>query len=1202
MSDKEVQTPNTPRKRRRLPIRLAIGVAIIAAALWFAPSIVALTSLRQSIVPLALPDLAAKVNIGSASLGWFSSIRLGQVTIQDSNGEPLAEGPSIVLDKSLVTLLLNTSDLGTIRLDQPHVHLALREGGSNLEDALAKFFEGESTGTKISCRVEVAQGTIDLVDEAGHQGRLDEVSGTADFSQAAEKNLTVQISGRAVSTDSRQGVLNLEAKWQSSADPKIGLAGSGSATVKGDRVPLEALSPAASRLAKSLSIGGELTCDARLEWSEGGATGEYELDSFDARSVRLSARQWIGRDELACESLQARGKATLDQGRLQLTGLQLESELGDVQVTGAARIEELSSGNLLGSLTQDDLRLKGRVDLARLAQVLPATLKIREGTQITSGEIDFNLSSQAGDGSRSISGKLEANRLAAVNGGRQITWDQPIVITLAARNSDAGPVIEKLEGQASFMRISGQGSLAAGSLAATGDLDRLAAELGQFVDLDEYELAGKMQAGLQWKQGEQEGLAATGNVLVENFQCVLPGARPWREQRLTAALSASGLVDGGQLTRLDRGAVQIRAGADELDASLTEVIKSPSAKTAWPLKCRLVGSLGTWLPRVQAVVPLSGWAVGGGIDLNATATVSPERIEISQGTATLTKLQAWGNGLFIYEPELVIETSGTWDQVKRELSSEVTTLAGSAVALRADNVLLRYGAAGLSLSGDVDYRGDVARLYSWTYDPRQPPPRQFFGGLTGKLKAQHEGSVTRADFSANFTDLVLARRKQPTGGVVGIAPGTGANQWESLWSEKKVTLSAAGDYDEKQDLLQVSQFDIGSGILNLNTKGEIAKLTSDRRIDIKGDLGYDLPGLATLLRPYVGNDFALTGRDTRKFFLRGPLPDSLFAIATPAQPVGNALSGAAKPGVPATPASVRAAQPAPFPSDLTGEAGLGWTSAQVQGLAIGQGELQAKLADGMVLFNPLDLPLAEGRLKLAPQISLKSNPMLLSVEKGRILDQVRISPEMCQTWLKYVAPLLADATRAEGRFTLDLAGAAFPLADPEAGKAQGTLTVHEAQIGPGPLGQQALWIANQVKGLVERKPLGAVAPSAGGDFLSMPDQAVAFQLINQRVYHENLTFLVRDVTIRTKGSVGLDQSLSIVAEVPVLDRWVEKDRLLAGLKGQTLHIPITGTLSQPKLDGRIFEEASKRIISGAAGNLLEGELNKGLQKLFGPKK
>ena len=72
---------------------------------------------------------------------------------------------------------------------------------------------------------------------------------------------------------------------------------------------------------------------------------------------------------------------------------------------------------------------------------------------------------------------------------------------------------------------------------------------------------------------------------------------------------------------------------------------------------------------------------------------------------------------------------------------------------------------------------------------------------------------------------------------------------------------------------------------------------------------------------------------------------------------------------------------------------------------------------------------------------------------------------------------------------------------------------------------------------------------------------VAFQLIDGRVYHQNLELVFPKATIRTSGSVGLDGTLSLVAEMPVPKHWFGTGRAAAALGQQTIRIPIGGTLS-----------------------------------------
>ena len=101
---------------------------------------------------------------------------------------------------------------------------------------------------------------------------------------------------------------------------------------------------------------------------------------------------------------------------------------------------------------------------------------------------------------------------------------------------------------------------------------------------------------------------------------------------------------------------------------------------------------------------------------------------------------------------------------------------------------------------------------------------------------------------------------------------------------------------------------------------------------------------------------------------------------------------------------------------MKGEASLAWQSASVAGFTVGPGTVDTRLADGVVTFSPLDLPLSEGQLHLEPLIDLKRSPAMLTQGAGPVVKQVRLSPDLCRGWLKYVAPLLADATAAEGQF------------------------------------------------------------------------------------------------------------------------------------------------------------------------------------------
>ena len=155
-----------------------------------------------------------------------------------------------------------------------------------------------------------------------------------------------------------------------------------------------------------------------------------------------------------------------------------------------------------------------------------------------------------------------------------------------------------------------------------------------------------------------------------------------------------------------------------------------------------------------------------------------------------------------------------------------------------------------------------------------------------------------------------------------------------------------------------------------------------------------------------------------------------------------------------------------------------------------------------------------------------------------------------------------------------------------------------ARIGPGPLSQQLLNVSNQIRAIAD--PARQTAGNTGSslNWVLMPQQEVSFRLEQGRVWHENLTMRVGDLPLRTTGWVALNQHLSLTAAIPFQERWVGSNRWLAGLKGQTIAVPIGGTLQAPQLDTRGLTELNRQIVTGAAGGLLQQELQKQLERLL----
>ena len=79
---------------------------------------------------------------------------------------------------------------------------------------------------------------------------------------------------------------------------------------------------------------------------------------------------------------------------------------------------------------------------------------------------------------------------------------------------------------------------------------------------------------------------------------------------------------------------------------------------------------------------------------------------------------------------------------------------------------------------------------------------------------------------------------------------------------------------------------------------------------------------------------------------------------------------------------------------------------------------------------------------------------------------------------------------------------------------------------------------------------------------------------------------------------GVSDLQGLEFQVELMDVQQLNDRLLAGLRGHVLEIPVTGTFDRPRLDSSALGKLTTKAVTGAAEGLLKNELEKQLQRLF----
>lgn len=1174
--------------------RWLIGVPLLAVAaivlVWSVPVIVANTSLRQSIVSAALSDFEGSVTIGSASLGWLSPLLARDIEARDGRGQPLGHVKSLRSEKSLLGLLSDTSHPGVFLVEEPKLHLVLRPDGSNWEDALAKLLSEPSQGSAVQkLTIQVEGGTLEVRDAASRgPWRFDELQFAMQWDEAAPLPIKVRAAGVLGSDGKQSGPVSVDWAWKPGDNDET-YFGDGQLTLRGQSVPLGTLSSLAQRFVGDIQAQGTASCDALWQWKEGGRRQRMQVDRLETGPLAVHAPAWLGPDVLRTDSLRGSAQLETDGTTWNVERLTVDSEFARLSAQGVLQADDITSmadwAKFVSQVPAVDLKVDGRVDLAKLTKMLPATLNLRETTQVKSGLLNLSLESKAGNPPR-LAARLEATDLAAVENGQEFTWEKPILVTANLRRSPDGPVIDELTCQSSFLDVSARGTLSQGTAVVRGDLRQLAADAGRFIDLTGYQMAGRVDGNIRWQHSQNDQVAAEGQLKLNDFELSSRDQQPWRERELTLDLAGTADVKGGQIDRVLSASLQVHSGSDELRTDLLQPIAMAGDSPLWPLGVKARGNLATWLPRLRPFVPLGDRQLAGVLNLDATASVSAQKIDAQSVKLQIDQFQSRQWDLAIDEPTIRVDAKASWDASQGRVTAQDVTLTSSTVAFRAQQVVLQLPTAGPMISGKLTYRADLGRVGQWLQTPGQVAEGQLTGAVTGTLEATHEAGITQVSWTSDAENMVFATRKanrSPTGPTLASA----SSGWEELWREPQVKLVSRERYDHRRDVLEVQELSATASLFRLVAAGRIEEFSGRQVAQLSGEVDYDWADVSTKLTGFLGKDVQITGRDKGRFALQGPLVS-----------VGGTSTGGTSTG--GTSASgTSAAGSGLVPTALAGSARFGWESGNAYGLLLGKGELKAALGQGILQFAPLQVPVSEGRFQAVSRIELNAAPMRLLVDQGQLIDKVRISPEICRTWLKYVAPLLADATRAEGRFSVLLDGAKVPLADTNSSDVHGQLTIHSAQIGPGPLAQEFIALAQQVKTILENRPASA-SQNAAADWLLIPEQTVRVDVQDGRVHHQGLTMTAGDVLIRTSGSVGFDESLAIMAEVPIRDEWVTNKKYLSSLRGTTIQIPLQGTLSKPRLDNRMLQELSTRMIGGAARGILQDEVNRGLQRLFGP--
>jgi hypothetical protein len=884
---------------------------------------------------------------------------------------------------------------------------------------------------------------------------------------------------------------------------------------------------------------GQLRAELQLHADDvrhdGRAEGSVAVDDL------VLAAPLLSEDTLRLQHVEAPFRLSRIGRRVEVERAELRC---DVARAGLAGVIDLRQG-LAEQLAQAGQRIDVEADLARLARLLPSTVALPPQTSIASGTLTLRLHSTPRPDGVLWEGEAHTADIEGVCEGKKLLWKKPIALVFAVHQAPGSlPVFEHFHCESDFVQMEVSGSVADLSVRACLDLDRLSERARQLLDLGDLRLQGQGGVQLTVHRDPAGGLQVKGDARVDRLSLGGIKGRVWREECVTARLDLAGATPAGGSFQNRQTTLHVEAGADGLDLSLAETPRG------WA-RLALHGDLGRWQARLGCLVDsFDGLQLGGQGELSARVHAGDDALDFEDLKLTGRDFRFRGLGLSVAEPVVELTSAGQLVWTPLRLEAKQTRLGCPTVRATWPALSVTFTPAGTPLlQGDAAVQGDVARLYRLLAAPPPGTPDCLAGTFTGQVSLRP--AVEQQDVQMDLTvqNLVYGTPAAPT------------------WREPRVHLVAQGAYDGGKDLLRIARLQIDSSVLGCQAAGQVAQLSQCMDLTLAGQLTYDLQKLEPQLRPYLGQGVRLAGRDSRPFRITGPL-----AAAVP-QSLAVTLGPAPAPAAYAAPPALLAR--------LTGDLGLSWQSAQAYGAEAGPAELRGRLTGGLFTLAPIDTTLNQGRLHLEPSLRLSPLPQEVTAAPGKIIDRARLTPAVCASALGYALPVLADVAEVQGELSLEADRLRLPLSDPSQAAAAGRFIIHEARVGPGPLVRELTVLLR------------------GPSTLTLAqNNVVPFQVANGRVHHSNLELHFPELTVRTSGSVGLDGTLSLVAEMQVPPKWLPSGELGQALGRQTIRLPIGGTLSRPQLDQQALRDTAQRFLRETAKDALRKEVGNELNRLF----
>lgn len=1138
---------------------LTSALVLVVAFIVLLPPIMSSDFARRLILSRVNEKIPGELIINSWLIGWSQGILCRNIIYRNPDLGIKVTIPKITCSHGLLELAASPKNLGFITVDSPVVEITPRlkseiKSGP-LKAALPRSRQENPKGKEKETGLSPWEGMVaELLVKNGQVNASAAGGKITGLARYLESHLL--LSGGVVTFDLKfgagdkkgevaaQGSLNLPVRQGTS--PETLLA---SVDVKIADLQLKEILAAAAARGDLPAGQGILNADFNLKAA---GTRDFNVQGkATLNALRLSGG-FLGRDRPVLRNVRLALDCDRKAGQgWHLTRLDLDSDLASLHATGeygAARKQVAG---------------RAKVNLPVLFDLFPHLFRVRKDGQLNSGTLDLNVTLAQVDRIIKLTAKARADRLGGVFHGRPLVWNKPISLWLDGEKNGRDVQVSRLDLEAPFLHARGRGDLRSFSLEASADLRQVFREIKKFFVFP-------------WSGGGTLDLKATSTLKDDHHyqvdtdftisKCTLfhsghlvlpphqlsfsgrvlvPRSFPWQQDSpLDVRLTASSWP--GKIT-LTAGGLRRRAGSFSsrytIDARLNLERVADLLQTFCILhrETTMAGNL-----RLQA----SGFFDRG------TLAVRELDGKIADFVLNRPGLAYYDQNIFlrinrpaVKEPPPVLihglEVSNNRAEFFRTgAGNTAVVFPEHGLFLRNVHVKAALGKMTVKELALTDWQRPLETLRSGiNMDVDLKRLAQLLRGM-GKLPAK---TGLRGSAHLVFDVSASGSGEQRLSSKLELRDFSLFRRKKKLYADRDISAAVEMQGRLFSGNAVIKTVALHSGPLDLEATGSIEGTKGKRLLKARGKLTPDLKRVASIMHNRFGLALKMTGRKTEAFILQYPLDEDGAGLKKHFEFFTKLYAGH-----------------------------VGYMGINLSAL-----DMPVYLEKG-VLHMDFTGQVNGGTLDLAPDLTLTSEPAVLTVPRNsRILTDVRLRKPLVKL-LGRVHPLFGLLATPSGKLSVRLDSFSWPLVHQGGRKAAFSVVfdVSRVKLNSSPLLREVL-----------------AGFGREDDRLRLGDKEMTCYGSNGRITCSPVHILVAGSEMLLTGSVGMDQSLQYILQVPLTPGLVGKEAYRV-LKGTMVRVPIRGTIGHPAFNRNMVADTVRDLIQHAAGRVINQQLEKVLPGLL----